>query len=42
MGLLKLQSKYGPKIVVPKWMLQPAYDYNYEEACNLEEGGEQN
>jgi hypothetical protein len=41
-GLLNLQRKYGSKIVVPKWMLEPVFDYSYEEAVNLEEGGEDN
>ena len=37
-GLLNMQNKYGPKVVVPKWMLEPVFDYNYEEMANLEEG----
>ena len=35
-----MQRKYGPKTVVPKWMLEPVYDYNYEEMLNLEEGAD--
>ena len=40
-SLIYLQKQYGPKKIMPRFMLPALYDYAYEEEVNLEEGGEE-
>ena len=34
LGLLRMQAIYGPKKVVPAFMLEPVFDYKFEEELN--------
>jgi hypothetical protein len=37
-GLLYIQKRYGSKKVIPRFMLEPVFNYKLED-INVEEGG---
>ncbi len=37
-GLLYIQQRYGSKKVIPRFMLEPVFNYKLED-INVEEGG---